>query len=232
LFAACAVAGTELKTKFSQRIVHPNTTMKTIYLLSLGLLAFAQELFAQRISPQIGLNVVPLFDKTVEVNATVLRTPGYEIFLHGGYSFPKLYQTNQHELNDRYWEGKAGGAYLKLGARAYWNETGKFRIYLGPQLTAGYLNQAGKSTTVVYCIIGPCPRLEREGKNRQNFLSGGITTGVTTNLTPRLTLDLGIQANTYVFEKPDLLNNTVYVPGVGRKPVQGVASIQYTLKGR
>jgi hypothetical protein len=154
--------------------------MKTIYLLFAGVFVLNSVLFAQRTSFQIGLNAVPLFNKTVELNATLAGNAGYEFFIHGGYSFPKFYQTNRNEDYNQYWEGTASGAYLKLGARAYLNETGKFRIYLGPQLTAGYLYQAGKSITVINCIIAPCPRLEGEGKNKQYLLSGGITAGVRT----------------------------------------------------
>ncbi|WP_421827345.1 hypothetical protein [Larkinella sp.] len=206
--------------------------MKTIYLLSFGLLVLSHGLFAQRLSPQIGLNGVPLFDKTVEVNATVLRTPEYEIFLHGGYSFPRNYLKNKNDFEWQYWEGKSSGAYLRVGGRAFLNSNRKFRMFLGVQLTESYLKQSGTNYHVIECIVAPCYPLESAAAKKTNALSAGITGGFRSNLASRLSLDLGIQANTYVFEKPDLLNNMVYVPGVGRKPVQGVASIQYTLKGR
>lgn len=205
--------------------------MKTIYLMFAGVFALNGLLFGQQTSFQIGLNSVPLVDKTVELQATLAGNPGYEFFIHGGYSFPKFYEKNQDEDYSRYWEGTANGAYLKLGARAYLNETGKFRIYLGPQLTAGYLNQAGKSTTVL-CPILHCISFEGEGKRSEYALSAGITGGVRTNILPRLTLDIGVQANRFIFEKPDLANQDMYIPGYGRRPLQGVASIQYTLKGR
>ncbi|KAA9349898.1 DUF3575 domain-containing protein [Larkinella humicola] len=206
--------------------------MKTIYLLLLGLLAFSHGLFAQRIRSQIGVNVVPLFDKTVEVNASWTNSPNYDFYFQGGYTFPRHYQKNKNDFEWQYWEGKSSGAYLRVGGRAFLNPNRKFRMFLGVQLTESYFKQSGTNYQVIECIVAPCYPLESAAAQKNDRLSAGITGGFRTNLASRLTLDLGIQANAYVFGKPDLLNNTVYVPGVGRKTVQGVASIQYTLKGR
>lgn len=206
--------------------------MKTIYLLSLGLLAFSHGLFAQRLSPQIGLNVVPLFDKTVELNATWTNSPEYDFYFQGGYTFPRNYLKNKNDFEWQYWEGKSSGAYLRVGGRAFLNSNRKFRMFLGVQFTESYFKQSGTKYHVIECFMAPCYPLESAAAKKTNMLSAGITGGFRTNLASCLSLDLGIQANTYVFGKPDLLNNTVYVPGVGRKPVQGVASIQYTLRGR
>jgi hypothetical protein len=232
LVFACALADIDLRTKFSQRKFHHNTSMKTISMLFVGVFVLSNVLFAQQTSYQIGLNAVPLVDKTVELNATWTRSPDYDFFVHGGYSLPRNYLNNGKEFAWQYWEGQASGAYLRLGGRAYLNPGGKFRMFFGAQLTTSYLKQSGKRIYIVECIAAPCPPFESDARKETYLLSGGVTAGVRTNITPRLTLDLGVQANRFVFEKPDLLTNAVYVPGVGRKPIQAVASVQYTLKGR
>lgn len=105
-------------------------------------------------------------------------------------------------------------------------------MFLGAHLTASYLYQNWKSTMNYNCFIGPCIPLERSGKAEDYVLSAGLTAGVRTNLSPRLTLDLGVQGNRFVFEKPDFGTKQVFIPGYGRQPFQGVASLQYTLKSR
>ncbi|RRB00069.1 hypothetical protein [Larkinella rosea] len=206
--------------------------MKTIALLLVGILIQSDELIAQSNTFRIGLNAVPLANRTIELNASLTGKGVLEFYGHGGYTLPGFYAKDKNDFSSRYWEGTGGGAYLRIGARTFLNKTGQLRLFLGTHLTAGYLQQAEKSTTVIKCFIGPCPPLVGEGKNEQYSLSAGITAGVKVNILPRFTLDLGVLANRFLFEKPDLNNPDMYIPGYGRKPVQAVASVQYILKGR
>ncbi|GAB3263647.1 hypothetical protein GCM10027347_30270 [Larkinella harenae] len=205
--------------------------MKTISTLFAGFFLLSYGLMAQRMAPQIGLNLFPLFDRTIELNATLLRNAERELFIHAGYTFPQYHSPNW-ESGSYYWEGKSRGGYLRVGAKAYFNPTGRFRFFISPHLTAGYLEQAGKSVNVINCIIGPCPPWEAEGKSGKYLLSAGITGGFRVNILPQVTLDVGIQANRFFENKPDLQNTAIYIPAYGRRPIQGVASVQYTLKGR
>lgn len=230
LVAARAVAGIELRTKFRQRLVHHNTSMKTISTLFTGFFLLSYGLMAQRMAPQLGLNLIPLFDRTVELNAIVLRNAERELFVHAGYTFPQYHAPNW-EGSSRSWEGESKGGYLRVGAKAYLNPTGRFRFFISPHLTAGYLKQAGKSTNQI-CTIIHCYSLEAQGKSGQYLLSAGITGGFRVNILPQVTVDLGIQANRFIFEKPDLNNPDIYIPGYGSRPIQAIASVQYTLKGR
>ncbi|GAB3905474.1 hypothetical protein GCM10028803_36390 [Larkinella knui] len=206
--------------------------MKTISLLSIGLLVLNSVLFAQPTSFQIGLNAVPFFDKTVELNATWTKSPGYDFFVHGGYTLPSHYPQNNNEFLWRYWEGTVSGAYLRVGGRAYLNKTGRFRPFFGAHLTNSYLNQSGEDVSILECIVAPCYPIKSKAAKESFLLSAGISGGVRVDIMPRLTLDLGVLANRFIFEKPELYNQAVYIPGYGRKPIQGVASVQYTLKGR
>ncbi|MFC5411041.1 hypothetical protein ACFPMF_17100 [Larkinella bovis] len=204
--------------------------MKTISTLFTGFFLLSYELMAQRMAPQIGLNLVPLLARTLELNATVLRNAERELFVHAGYTFPQSH-AQYWESGSRYWEGESRGAYLRVGAKAYFNPNGRFRFFISPHLTAGYLEQAGKSATVI-CSIIYCYAMESEGKKGGYSLSAGITGGFRVNLLPQVTLDIGIQANRFLGDNPDLQNPAIYIPGYGRRPVQGVALVQYTLKGR
>ena len=58
--------------------------MKTIYMLFVGVFVLSGVLVAQPGSFQIGMNVVPLVDRTLELNATLARNPEYEFYMHGG----------------------------------------------------------------------------------------------------------------------------------------------------
>ncbi|RAJ95484.1 hypothetical protein LX87_03230 [Larkinella arboricola] len=205
--------------------------MKTISTLLVGFVLWSNALLAQSPTTQIGLNAVPLLNRTLELSATWTKSPHHEFFAQGGYTFPTS-SSNGNRFQDFYWEGTTRGAYLRLGARAFFNPSDRFRLFLGFHITNGYVKQAGKNTTVLNCLMAPCPALEREAQQDNYLLSAGFAGGVRTSITQRLAVDLGMQFNSFVGGKPELMGQDIYTPGYGRKPLQPVATVHYTLKGR
>lgn len=205
--------------------------MKTISTVLAAMLLGSSTLFAQSPTTRIGFNVVPLLNRTLELNATWTKSSDHEFFAQGGYTLPTPYSI-QDELGGGFWEGTMRGAYLRLGARAFINKPDRFRFFLGFHVTNGYVGQSGKSTVIINCVMAPCPALEREGKRNDYLLSAGLSGGVRTRLTQRFAVEAGMQFNSLVGGKPELVWEDKYIPGYGRKPLQAVATVQYTLKGR
>ncbi|MFD1141874.1 hypothetical protein ACFQ4C_12175 [Larkinella insperata] len=205
--------------------------MKTISTLLVIMVLGSRVLLAQSVTTGIGLNGVPLFNRTLELNATWTKSPDHEFFAQGGYTFP-TFSSNGNGFQDFNWEGTTRGAYLRLGARAFFNGSDRFRLFLGFHVTNGYLKQNGKNITILNCFTAPCPALESEGQQEKYVLSAGFSGGVRTSITQRLALEVGTQLNAFVGGKPELMDKDSYIPGYGRKPLQAVATLHYILEGK
>ncbi|GAB4022684.1 DUF3575 domain-containing protein [Spirosoma koreense] len=207
---------------------------------SLLLVAIVQTAVKAQWQSRIGLNLVPLAIRTVELTSEFSRHPAYALTFQTGYVFQSAFDgLSRVKVYDGISDRRSSGWFGKLGGRIYLlslaRKEPRFNLFVGAQLIASQYKQTG-----VAHVIDPGfspyekPYIDLQVKG---FLWGtALSAGTMVRLSERFALDAGLQ---YGFQptRTDYLGDRAfnYQPGFGmsRKGAQ-VTSIQglFTVKYR
>jgi len=191
-------------------------------------------------SAQLGVNVIPVISKTLEVSSEFSTHPGYSLNFNAGYTFKTGFVgIPDYKVYDYISERKTSGAFLKAGGRLYLRSlTGtqrKTNFFLGAALIVSQYKQ-----TALRRLTGP------NFENTDNYVdvnSNGVTLcpaismGFSSRLSENFSLDWGLQ-KAFVNRDSDLIGRKErnYQPGAGSGQsiiigyLQGILTLKYKLK--
>ena len=189
----------------------------------------ATPLSAQR-TVRVGVGVVPALNRTVDLGIEVGNGKDLEFFGQVGY------MLNARQDDSRYPEGyswrESSGSFLKIGGRLTSDQSKRWRVFGGPQLTGSVLKQGGSFFGYsIQCCCIPCPQPPPviSSETLGLFAVGG-SAGVSVQVMKRLEVDLGVELNKVLTGEDRLLQPDAYKPGIGSTPFQALLNVQYRIK--
>lgn len=188
---------------------------------------------------QIGLNLVPMAAKTIEVTTELSHHPAYGIQVHGGYTFATgMESIYQNKVYDGVRERKTSGVFGKVGGRVYWfslgGESPRVNLFTGVAfIVSQYKQSAEKADLTSQVGDWNYELVEARGV----LVAPSFSVGLTHRLTNRFNLDWGFQ-HAYPQKRTDFIGlpGRNYQPGIGNrqefgflKYTQGLLVLKYRL---
>lgn len=189
---------------------------------------------------QLGVNVIPVIAKTLEITSEFSRHPGYSLNVHAGYTFKTGFVgIPDYKIYDYVSDRQTSGAFLKAGGRLYLRSlTGVERrtnFFIGGALIVSQYNQTALRRLVT--------STGENTENYENVRSKGVSfcpsfsIGFSRRITNKFTIDWGLQ-KAFVNREHDFIGTRRrnYQPGAGSGQsvfsnyFQGILSLQYRLK--
>ncbi len=175
---------------------------------------------AQRWERLVGLNVLPLVAKTLEIRASFSPIPAWALTLDAGGTFDSRFQgLGLSKVGDEVsGERRTVGAYGRVGAKMYWerltNPTAPVSFLTGLSVIGSAYRAEARLQD--WSTLPPDPSRE-ETRTSQGFLCGlGLTGGIAWNLNNRFSHEIGLQ---YCLHQPRTdyfgLAYRNYQPGMG-----------------
>lgn len=200
------------------------TSIIIILLIGFGLMSKAQS----EKPNYLGINLIPLFSKTLELGYEINIKPFLSIDLYSGYVFnsnmdsPRKKST-QYELTTK------SGFFIKIGARYnVRKDLKKFAPFIGLNIVNAIAHEEGAYNDDFENNTPGEPVL----RNSYNLGLSGLV-GVTSPATKRINFDLGLQIGIVLIN--NLLDFHSFMPGMGVDlgggvRIQGIARVKYLIK--
>ncbi|TLV03730.1 hypothetical protein [Dyadobacter luticola] len=184
---------------------------------------------------QIGINVVPLIARTLEVNSEFSDHPGYGLTLSAGHTFrtPHTGLIN-YDVYDGIDDRKTSGTFVKAGIKLNLNSiTGtvqRTNFYIGTALILSQYRQ-----TAMKRELDDVDRVTFPVSTSGVTLCPAVSMGFTTKIGKHLIFDWGVQ-KAFVYREDDFIGTRArnYQPGAGAEQatpfvsyVQGMLSLRY-----
>jgi hypothetical protein len=189
------------------------------YFVGLALLA-SLTASAQRWESRIGLNLLPLVARTLEVRAALHPTPAWALTLDVGGTLGSRFQglSLSKVGDDVSGKRRTSGAYLRAGGKVYWkrlaNPVAPVSFLTGLSVVASAYRAVARVQD--WSTLPPDPARE-ETRTSRGFLWGlGLTGGLAWDLNRRFSHEIGVQ---YCLHPPRTdyfgLAYRNYQPGMG-----------------
>lgn len=167
---------------------------------------------------QVGLNVIPLVAKSVEVVSEFTTHPGYGLTLNAGYTFGTDYiGIVTTDVDDGVRERSTSGFFAKAGGRVYPFSLGgrdrRMNFFTGMSLVLSQYNQTAlKRELTNDFMLRPLEPVRSDGV----VLFPALSLGFSHRLSQYLILDWGVQ-KAFVNRKDDYIGRKGknYQPGAG-----------------
>ena len=213
--------------------------MKTLR-LSLLLLVTIQTGASAQWQARVGVNVIPLAIRTVELTSEFSKHPAYALTFNAGYAYKSSFDgLIKAKVDDGVDDRQTSGVFFKVGGRIYLLSLNRkepgFNLFIGAQLIGSQYRQRAIAQVLdpgFFPNGQPFIAVQATGFLWGTALSGGATF----RLSKKLALDAGLQ---YGFQpkRTDYLGDRLfnYQPGFGiSRAGQYVTSVQaiLTLKYR
>ena len=211
-------------------------------LLVLILLVTVPRVVSAQWQKRIGINVIPLAIRTIELTSEFTNHPAYALTFNAGYvhesAFDGLVKSKVYDgVSDR----RTSGLFVKAGFRTYLlSLTGKepaFNLFVGAQLIGSQYRQRGIVSAIDpgFYVGGAPPDV---AVRVSGFLWGtALSGGATVRLSQKLAFDVGIQYGLQP-TRTDYIGDREfnYQPGFGISraggtvtSVQGILTVKYRL---
>ncbi|MCF2447223.1 hypothetical protein L0657_24930 [Dyadobacter sp. CY345] len=188
---------------------------------------------------QLGVNVIPLIAKTLEVTSEFSHHPGYSLNVNAGYTFKTGFVgIPDYKIYDYISDRQTSGAFLKAGGRLYLRSlTGVQRrtnFFVGAAIIVSQYDQ-----TALRRLVTP------NGENTENYVDvsakgvsfcPAFSIGFSRRIGEKFTFDWGLQ-KALVTRENDFIGTRRrnYQPGAGSGQsvflsyFQGILSLKYSL---
>ncbi len=198
----------------------------------LGILIFTSIVSKAQTQKSIGINLVPLIAKTLEINGEVKPKQWFAINAGTGYTFNTNYSgIIRWNIGDNTKDRQTSGWFLKSSFLFY--PTGlkgkerKTRFFVGAGLALSTYNQS-----LTYIPFGSSEEPERTMTYKGALLSPIASIGFTSKIASRIYLNWGLQHAFYIPREGVIGTGRYnYQPGLGGQPseyLQGIVALKYT----
>ena len=212
--------------------------MKKLLQLILLIISFPGVSIAQW-KADIGVNVIPIIAKSVEITSEFKRHPGYSINVNLGYTFDTGHiGLADYKVYDFISNRKTSGAFLKAGGRLYLASLGGKKrqtdFFIGAQIIGSQYHQ----TAIREPIDGGQNYVGKSAFSANGvIISPAVSFGITREIYKKFLLECGIQKS-FISYRDDYLGRSArnYQPGMGSGQsdpfigyLQGIVAVRYRL---
>lgn len=186
---------------------------------------------------KLGVNVVPVIAKTLEVTSEFSNHPSYSLHFNAGYTFSTSHiGMIDYDVFDGVKDRKTSGVFAKIGARFYplsikGREPRNSFFVGGSAILSQYRQTAMK--TDVSLVESEYVSVSAKGIT----VAPALSLGFTSRISKRLALDWGVQKS-FLYRKNDFIGRQRrnYQPGMGSGQsspfmgyLQGIVAIKFQL---
>jgi len=184
-----------------------------LFIFCLPSLSFAQW------NAQLGVNVIPVIAKTLEISSEFSHHPGYSLTLNAGYTLKTGFTgIPDYKVYDYISERQTSGAFLKTGGRLYLQSLNgtqrRTNFFIGAALIISQYNQKAlrRLTGPNYENTDNYVNVDSKGVS----LCPAVSMGFSRRLSKKFTLDWGLQ-KAFLNRGDDFIGtkNRNYQPGAG-----------------
>ena len=188
----------------------------------------------------VGLNVVPLIARSVEISSEFSKHPGYSLNFNLGYTFNSSHVgLTDYDVYDFISNRKTSGAFVKFGGRLHLASLGgrerRTNFFVGAQVIASQYRQ----TAIREPIDGGQNYVGRSAISANGTnVSPAVSLGFTRKITQKFTLEWGVQKS-FISQRNDYIGRRArnYQPGMGSGQsdpfigyLQGILALRYRIK--
>ena len=187
----------------------------------------------------VGLNVIPLMARSVEISSELRRHPAYSLNFNVGYTFKSGHiGLADYKVYDFITKRRTSGGFLKAGGRIYLTGlSGKERktdFFVGAQVIVSQYHQ----TAIREPIDGGQNYVGRSAVSANGIIvSPAVSFGLARELSKKLSMDCGVQKS-FVTDRDDYIGRSArnYQPGMGSGQsdpfigyLQGILALRYRI---